>query len=60
LTFGHGFYYCNFNKVARLEIEVGLTALYQRFPELRPAVEPGALAFRDRPHSGPLTLPVEW
>jgi cytochrome P450 len=60
LTFGHGFYYCNFNKVARLEVEVGLTALYERFPGLRPAVEPGQLSFRDRPRSGPARLPVTW
>lgn len=60
LTFGHGFYYCNFNKVARLEVEVGLTALYQRFPGLRPVEDVGQLAFRDRPHGGPARLLVDW
>jgi pentalenolactone synthase len=60
LTFGHGFYYCNFNKVARLETEVGLTALYQRFPTLRPVEERAQLQYRERPRSGPVKLLVDW
>ena len=60
LTFGHGFYFCNFNKVARTEVSVGLSALCGRFPNLRLAVDPAELSFMKHPQSGPVRLPVAW
>jgi cytochrome P450 len=60
LTFGHGFYHCNFNRVARSEVEVGLTALFGRLPTLRLAVDPAELEFKQHPQSGVVGLPVAW
>jgi cytochrome P450 len=60
LTFGHGFYYCNFNKIARAEMEMGLTTIFERFPTLRLAVDRDELVYRDRPESGVVSLPVTW
>lgn len=60
LTFGHGFYFCNFNRVARTEVQVGLSALLQRLPALRLAVDPGELEFKEHPQSGVTALPVMW
>jgi cytochrome P450 len=60
LTFGHGFYFCNFNKVARGEVQIGLGALIERFPGLRLAVDPAELSYQEHPQSGVLSLPVDW
>ena len=60
LTFGHGFYYCNFNKIARAEVEIGLGAVIDRFPHLRLAVDPARLTYRDRPQTGVVSLPITW
>lgn len=60
LTFGHGFYFCNFNKVARAEVEIGLAALFGRLPSLRLAVDPADLQFKQHPQSGLVSLPVTW
>ncbi|MDF2256409.1 cytochrome P450 family protein [Streptantibioticus ferralitis] len=38
LAFGHGAHYCLGAQLARLEAEVALPALFDRFPELGPAV----------------------
>jgi len=43
LSFGHGPHYCLGAGVARLVATVGLTALFDRFPDLSLAVEPTAL-----------------
>jgi cytochrome P450 monooxygenase len=58
LTFGHGFYYCNFNRIARAEMEIGLTTLFERFPTVRLAQDRDELVYRDRPESGVVSLPV--
>jgi cytochrome P450 len=60
LTFGHGLYYCNFNRIARAEMEIALSAVLDRFPTLRLAEDPDRLEYRDRPQSGPVRLPVTW
>ncbi len=60
LTFGHGFYFCNFNRVARAEVEVGLTTLFERLPGLRLAVDPAELTYTEHPQSGVVRLPVSW
>ncbi|MFK0022600.1 cytochrome P450 [Streptomyces sp. NPDC090798] len=59
LSFGHGVHYCLGAPLARLEAEIALQALFARFPEMRLAVEPGAL----RPtesfiSNGPRDVPV--
>jgi cytochrome P450 len=38
LSFGHGAHYCLGAQLARLEAEVALPALFERFPDLAPAV----------------------
>jgi cytochrome P450 len=60
LTFGHGFYYCNFNQVARTEVAVGLEAILRRFPSLRLAVPPDEIKFLHYPPTGPAELPLAW
>lgn len=60
LTFGHGFYFCNFNRVARTEVEVGITSVLRRFPGLALAVPRSELTYREHPQSGLVSLPVTW
>ncbi|WP_116244154.1 cytochrome P450 [Nocardiopsis sp. FIRDI 009] len=43
LSFGHGVYRCVGMPLARLEAEIALTMLFQRFPEMRLAVPPADL-----------------
>lgn len=43
LSFGHGMHYCPGAAVARLEVEIALTTLLERFPDLKLAVEPAEL-----------------
>ncbi|MET0135631.1 MAG: cytochrome P450 [Kibdelosporangium sp.] len=43
LAFGHGVHYCLGAPLARLEAEIALPALFERFPDLKLAVEPGEL-----------------
>lgn len=43
LAFGHGVHYCLGAQLARLEAEVALPALFDRFPGLALAIEPEAL-----------------
>ena len=46
LAFGHGFHRCVGAELARLELRTAYPALARRFPDLRLAVPPDALAFR--------------
>ncbi|MEW2546640.1 cytochrome P450 [Streptomyces sp. NPDC047002] len=61
LTFGHGAHRCPAERFALLEIEVGLRALFTRFPTLRLAVPADELA-ENAAHvaPGPRGLPVGW
>jgi cytochrome P450 len=43
LSFGHGVHYCLGAQLARLEASIALSALFARFPGLRPAVPLGEL-----------------
>lgn len=61
LTFGYGPHFCIGAPLARLELQVALSALLRRFPTLRLAVPAAEL----RPRTGMLTgglreLPVTW
>ncbi|WP_242887951.1 cytochrome P450 family protein [Actinomadura litoris] len=43
MAFGHGVHYCLGAPLARLEASLALPALFERFPEMELAVEPGEL-----------------
>ncbi|USQ84496.1 cytochrome P450 [Streptomyces phaeoluteigriseus] len=43
LSFGHGVHYCLGAQLARMEASIALSALFARFPGLRPAVPAGEL-----------------
>ena len=61
LAFGRGAHYCLGAPLARLEGEVALRALLERFPDLQLDIEPDALAWRDVPLFRSLVrLPVRW
>jgi cytochrome P450 len=47
LAFGQGPHYCPGAPLARLEMEVGLAALFQRFPTLQPVSDVAQLSFRN-------------
>ncbi|MGW4209141.1 cytochrome P450 [Lentzea sp. NPDC004789] len=46
LAFGHGAHRCIGAELAKMELRIAYPALVRRFPEMRLAVEPGALSFR--------------
>ena len=58
LSFGLGLYRCPFNKVARLDVEVGLTSLFTHFPALELCEPADELRSRFERHAGPLHLGV--
>lgn len=61
VSFGHGFYMCNFTRLARAELAVGLGTLFDRVPALRLATAPDRLAVKEHLRSGGLAeLPVTW
>lgn len=61
LAFGKGAHYCLGASLARLEGEIALSTLTQRFPGLRLAVPAEQLAWRDVPLFHSLVrLPVKW
>jgi cytochrome P450 len=61
LAFGKGIHYCLGAPLARLEAEIALRALIERFPDLRLAAEPSDLAWRAVPLFRSLVrLPVAW
>jgi cytochrome P450 len=47
VAFGHGIHYCVGAPLARLETEIALGGLLARFPDLRLAVEPEQLRYRN-------------
>jgi cytochrome P450 len=59
LAFGHGIHRCLGAALVRLEGEIGLAALFTRFPHLRIAADPAELTFRRSVHvHAPRTFPV--
>jgi cytochrome P450 len=61
VAFGHGFYMCNFTRLARVELTIALRELLDRFPGLRLAVAPEQLEFKHHLRTGGLAgLPVAW
>ncbi|NEB79523.1 cytochrome P450 [Streptomyces sp. SID14478] len=61
LAFGHGPHYCLASLMARMEAEVMITVLLERFPRLRLAVPKDEVEFqREGLIRGPSTLPVAW
>ncbi|AGL15959.1 cytochrome P450 [Actinoplanes sp. N902-109] len=62
LAFGHGVHQCLGRSLAKLELEIALSAIFRRFPDLRLAVDFDDLPFRpdDRFIYGLYALPVTW
>jgi pentalenolactone synthase len=61
LTFGHGFYMCNFTRLARAEIGIALGTLLEQFPDLDLAAPPSQLQLKSHLRTGGLErLPVTW
>jgi cytochrome P450 len=61
VTFGHGIHQCIGQSLATLEMRLGFTALFTRFPNLRLAVPAEKVEMRaDRQIYGVHSLPVEW
>jgi cytochrome P450 len=61
LTFGYGSYMCNFTKLGRAEIGIGLSTLFEHFPTLELAQRPDQLQTKDHLRTGGLArLPVAW
>jgi len=61
LAFGHGIHQCLGQQLARIEMRIGWTELFARFPNLRLAVSPDEIPLRtDMAIYGVHHLPVEW
>jgi cytochrome P450 len=61
LTFGYGAHFCIGAALARAEIEIALRELLVSFPQLRLAVRPESIPWRNGPLVfGPLELTVTW
>ncbi|MBO2447560.1 cytochrome P450 [Actinomadura barringtoniae] len=60
LAFGHGPHRCPGEHLARMQLQVALTGLVSRFPDLRPAVAESALGWRRSTMRGLRSLPVTW
>jgi cytochrome P450 len=59
LGFGHGTHFCIGQPLAKIQTEVGLTKLIERYPHLRLTVEPHQLEWeKSTLLRGPITLPV--
>ncbi|MEV5981890.1 cytochrome P450 [Streptomyces sp. NPDC052114] len=61
LGFGYGMHHCVGAQLARMELNVAMTALLARFPALRPAAEADDIQWKSGGQvRGPLRLPVRW
>lgn len=61
LAFGFGIHQCLGQHLARATLRLGYQKLFDRFPDLRLAVEPDEIPLRDKAmHYGVYALPVTW
>lgn len=61
LAFGHGIHQCIGQQLARIEMQLGYSALFRRFPMLRLAIAPQEVELRDdMVVYGVHRLPVAW
>ncbi|SEQ83010.1 Cytochrome P450 [Lentzea xinjiangensis] len=61
LAFGHGIHQCLGHQLARIEMRIGFTRLFQEFPDLRLDVRPEEVPLRtDMLLYGVHSLPVTW
>lgn len=61
LGFGHGAHHCLGAQLARMDLQVALSALLSRFPTLRLAVPPAEVEWKTgMAVRGPVALPVAW
>jgi cytochrome P450 len=61
VAFGYGMHQCLGQNLARLELEITLATLFRRIPQLRLAVPPAGLRFKDHAAIyGLYELPVTW
>ncbi|HEY0227574.1 MAG TPA: cytochrome P450 [Mycobacterium sp.] len=60
LGFGYGVHQCIGQNLARVEMQVAFASLARRLPELRLAVAPEELKFKDADIYGMKELPVSW
>ncbi|HKS45792.1 MAG TPA: cytochrome P450 [Amycolatopsis sp.] len=61
LTFGHGVHYCLGAQLARMELQVGIRSVLERFPRLRFATGPDGLRWKEGSLAhGVAELPVAW
>ena len=61
LSFGFGTHFCLGASLARVEVQIALTALTSRLPGLRLDAEPSELPYRDSALiTAPAELPVSW
>ena len=60
VAFGHGPHYCIGVALARLEVEVSLRILTERFPKLRLVPGQPVISRPSLAHRGPITVPVTW
>ncbi len=61
LAFGHGVHQCLGQQLARIEMRVGFSALFARYPGLRLAVNPSDVPLNvERGIYGVASLPVAW
>jgi cytochrome P450 len=61
VAFGHGIHQCLGQQLARVEMKIGYSALFRRFPTLHLAVPPSEVPMRDDMFIyGVHSLPVAW
>jgi cytochrome P450 len=61
IAFGHGIHQCLGQQLSRVEMQIAFRGLFDRFPNLRLAVDPGEVKLRTMSVVyGAATLPVAW
>jgi cytochrome P450 len=61
IAFGHGIHQCLGQQLSRVEMQIAFRELFDRFPNLRLAVEPSEVKLRERSVVyGAAQLPVAW